>query len=83
MKIGGAGCAPSDAYGIGWDPASHTGSHCGKAPMPTSARQVYHFLLVSIHGNNGHRDPYPTKRDTFSTLRPINSATTGLTKLGL
>lgn len=67
MKIGGAGCAPSDAYGIGWDPASHTGSHCGKAPMPTSARQVYHFLLVSIHGNTVTVTPTDEKGHIFDS----------------
>jgi hypothetical protein len=50
-KIGGAGCAPTDAYGIGWSPSTGTGSKCGSAPKPTSATQVYHFLLVTVNGN--------------------------------
>jgi len=51
MKMGGAGCAPTDSYGIGWDPSSGTGSKCGSAPKPTSATRVYHFLLVTVNGN--------------------------------
>jgi hypothetical protein len=50
MKIGGAGCARTDAYGIGWDPVSRTGSKCGSAPTPASASHVYHFLLVTVNG---------------------------------
>jgi hypothetical protein len=50
-KIGGAGCAPTDAYGIGWSPSTGTGSKCGSAPKPTSATQVFHFLLVTVNGN--------------------------------
>jgi Calcineurin-like phosphoesterase len=51
MKIGGAGCAPTDSYGIGWDPSAGTGSRCGRAPRPASASHVYHFLLVTVNGN--------------------------------
>jgi hypothetical protein len=50
MRIGGAGCARTDAYGIGWDPVSRTGSKCGSAPTPASASHVYHFLLVTVNG---------------------------------
>ncbi len=51
-KIGGGpGCAATDAYGIGWSGSSGTGSSCGSAPKPTSASQVYHFLLVTVNGN--------------------------------
>jgi hypothetical protein len=49
--IGGAGCSPYDAYGIGWSTSSGTGSQCGSAPRPTSASQVYHFLLVTVNGD--------------------------------
>jgi hypothetical protein len=61
MSIGGAGCAPTDAYGIGWDPSTRTGSKCGRAPTPTSATQVYHFLLITVN-------------DDKVTVRPIDAA---------
>jgi hypothetical protein len=65
MKIGGAGCAPTDAYGIGWDPSTGTGSHCGSAPTPTSATQVYHFLLVTVNGSTVTVRPTDEAGHTF------------------
>jgi len=44
-----SGCSAFDAYALGWSP--NGGSSCS-APPPTSASQVYHFLLVSVDGTN-------------------------------
>ncbi len=64
-KIGGAGCAASDAYGIGWSPSSGTGSRCGSAPTPTSSTQVFHFLLVTVNGNTVTVTPTDEMGRTF------------------
>ena len=45
-----SGCHSFDAYAIGWSPTHQTGSRCGSATAPTSASQVYHFLLVTVSG---------------------------------
>jgi len=65
MKIGSGGCAPTDAYGIGWDPSSGTGSKCGSAPTPTSATHVYHFLLVTVDGDTVTVRPTDETGHTF------------------
>ena len=65
MRIGGGGCAPTDAYGIGWDPSTRTGSKCGRAPTPTSATQVYHFLLVTVNDNTVTVRPTDAAGHTF------------------
>jgi len=46
---------PYDAYGIGWSPSKLTGSACGAAHAPTSAANVFHFLKVTVSGNDGYR----------------------------
>jgi hypothetical protein len=38
--IGGRGCDPLDAYGIGWSPTRNRGSACGSAPVPDSVSRV-------------------------------------------
>jgi len=48
--IGGKGCSPTDAYGIGWSNSSSRGSRCGAAPTPIAKAQVFHFLLVTVTG---------------------------------
>jgi chitodextrinase len=52
--IGARGCHPLDAYGIGWSFSANggqgAGSACGRAPVPTSPTQVYHFLHVRVAG---------------------------------
>jgi len=48
--IGGLGCSPVDAYGIGWASSSDRGSACGVAPVPSSIERVFHFLLVDVSG---------------------------------
>ncbi len=65
MRIGGAGCAPTDAYGIGWDPSKGTGSRCGSAPTPKSATRVYHYLLVTVNGNTVKVTPTDEMGRTF------------------
>jgi Calcineurin-like phosphoesterase len=65
MRIGGGGCAPTDAYGIGWDPSTRTGSKCGRAPTPASATQVYHFLLVTVNDNRVTVRPTDAAGHTF------------------
>jgi len=63
--IGGAGCAATDAYGIGWSTSSGTGSNCGSAPKPSSPSQVYHFLLVSVNGSTVTVTPTDELGQTF------------------
>jgi hypothetical protein len=48
-------CWAYDAYAVGW--SSHGGSSCN-APRPTSASQVFHFLLVTVA--NGSVTVMPT-----------------------
>ncbi len=64
-KIGGVGCASTDAYGIGWSPSTGTGSKCGSAPTPTSVTQVFHFLLVTVNGNTVTVTPTDEMGRTF------------------
>jgi hypothetical protein len=45
-----SGCHSFDAYAIGWSPTKLKGSSCGSATAPTSASQVFHFLLVTVSG---------------------------------
>ena len=46
-----SGCDSFDAYAIGWSPTKLVGSRCGAGVAPTSASQVYHFLLVTVSGS--------------------------------
>ena len=46
QTVGTRGCSSIDAYAIGWK----NGTRCGAAPVPTSADQVYHYLLVTVDG---------------------------------
>jgi Calcineurin-like phosphoesterase len=43
-----SGCHSFDAYAIGWSPTKSVGSRCGAATAPSSASQVYHYLLVTV-----------------------------------
>jgi len=45
-----SGCHSFDAYSIGWSPTKLKGSSCGSGTPPTSASQVFHFLLVTVSG---------------------------------
>jgi hypothetical protein len=45
-------CGAPIAYAIGWSYSSDThGSTCGSASRPTTITQVFHFLLVTVDGN--------------------------------
>jgi hypothetical protein len=54
---GGAGlepvsvCGAPDVYSVGWSPSTSTGSTCDGGTKPTSADQVFHFLLVTVVGS--------------------------------
>ena len=39
-----------DAYGLGWSASLGQGFATGSAPVPTSASQVYSFVLVTVSG---------------------------------
>jgi chitodextrinase len=63
--IGALGCSAIDAYGIGWGFTANRGSACGSAPVPTSAAQVFHFLLVSVSGTRVTVTPTDAQGRTF------------------
>ena len=61
-----SGCSSIDAYAIGWSYSSSThGSACGAASRPTSIDQVFHFLLVTVHGTTVTVAPTDSDGDTF------------------
>jgi hypothetical protein len=53
-----SGCSGFDAYAIG------SGSSC-RAPKPTSDSHVYHFLLVTVNGNQVTVTPTDSTGQTF------------------
>jgi calcineurin-like phosphoesterase family protein/purple acid phosphatase-like protein len=61
-----SGCSSIDAYAIGWSYSSSThGSACGAASRPTSIDQVFHFLLVTVHGTRVTVAPTDSDGHTF------------------
>jgi len=58
-------CTAIDGYGIGWSYSSSTGSACGAASPPTSITQVFHFLLVTVNGNQVTVTPTDEMGRTF------------------
>ena len=64
-SIGGGGCASTDAYAIGWSYTGNKGNKCGSAPVPTSDRQVYHFLKVTVNGSSVTVTPTDSTGATF------------------
>ena len=60
-----SGCHSFDAYAIGWSPTKLTGSSCGAATAPTSASQVFHFLLVTVSGTTVTVAPTDELGQTF------------------
>jgi hypothetical protein len=66
-SMGTSGCSPTDAYGIGWKPATNTGGACGAAPVPEAAARVYHFLLVRVDGTRVTVTPTDELGRTFDT----------------
>ncbi len=65
QPIGGHGCTPLDAYGIGWSYTANRGSQCGAAPVPTSVAQVFHFLKVTVNGSTVTVAPTNSLGQTF------------------
>ena len=67
--IGPNGCSAVDAYGIGWSYSANggagAGSACGSATPPSSRARVFHFLLVSINGNQVTVAPTDSNGQTF------------------
>jgi hypothetical protein len=71
-SVGGVGCSPVDAYGIGY---STNGSACGAASPPASASEVRHFLLVSVDGAHVTVTPINSLGQTFDAVTYDFSAT--------
>ncbi|HEY2003992.1 MAG TPA: metallophosphoesterase [Candidatus Saccharimonadia bacterium] len=63
--VGTGGCGTYDAYAIGWSPTALKGYKCGAAIAPSSASQVYHFLLVSVKGLTVSVTPTASTGQTF------------------
>lgn len=67
--IGPDGCSAVDLYGIGWSYSANggagAGSACGSASKPTSRARVFHFLLVSVNGNQVTVAPTDSNGQTF------------------
>ncbi len=67
--IGPNGCSAVDAYGIGWSYSANggagAGSACGSASPPSSRARVFHFLLVSVNGNQVTVAPTDSNGQTF------------------
>jgi hypothetical protein len=51
QSMGGFGCSPFNAFGMGWKPSTNAGSACGSAFTPSTIADVYHFLLVTVNGS--------------------------------
>ncbi|WP_416985139.1 fibronectin type III domain-containing protein [Streptomyces sp. T028] len=65
-SVGGRGCAPTDAYALGWSYSSTThGKACGAAPRPTSDSQVHHFLKVAVNGTTVTVSPTDAQGNVF------------------
>lgn len=58
-------CTALDAYAIKF---TTTGKACGSAPVPTSAEQVYHFLLVTVDGYNVTVTPINALGQSFDVI---------------
>lgn len=58
-------CSPFDAYALGSASSCH-------APMPTSAQDVFHFILVTVSGNQVTVTPTNEKGITFDVQTYLN-----------
>ncbi len=67
QPIGGYGCSPSNAYGLGWSNSSG-GSSCGAAPLPSSPAQVHHYLLVTVNGSSVTVTPHDSQGNPFDPV---------------
>ena len=57
-------CSSFDEYAIGWSYASSKGSAC-HAPLPSTASQVFHYLLVTVNGATVTVTPTNAQGQTF------------------
>jgi len=58
-------CGALTQYAIGWSNTKNKGTPCGSAPAPTSKAQVYHFLKVTVNGNQVTVTPTNSLGQTF------------------
>jgi len=58
-------CTALDAYAIKF---TTSGKACGSAPVPTSADQIYHFLLVTVNGSSVRVAPTNSLGQTFDVM---------------
>jgi hypothetical protein len=58
-------CGNDEAYAIGWSPTKLKGYACGAAQPPTSASQVFHFLMVTVAGSSVTVAPTDENGNTF------------------
>ena len=71
--VAASACSPTDAYARGWDPGRATGSTCGSpsdssTAKPSAAGQVYHFLKVTVSGNNVTVSPTDSTGTVFDQM---------------
>jgi hypothetical protein len=64
-------CTALDAYAIKF---TTTGKACGSAAVPTSAGQIYHFLLVSVNGSEVKVTPINSLGQSFDVMNYSFSA---------
>ena len=60
-------CSAFDAYAITFTPGGRSKA-CGSAPTPSSAAQVYHFLLVTVNGTSVTVVPTNSLGQTFDVM---------------
>jgi len=58
-------CSAFDAYAVGWSYSRNAGSACGAGSRPTSASQVFHFLLVKVTGSQATVTPTDENGNVF------------------
>jgi chitodextrinase len=58
-------CLAIDAYAIGWSNTNQVGNACGAASPPTSNAQVFHYLKVTVSGNQVTVAPTNSLGQTF------------------
>ncbi|MFF0426616.1 fibronectin type III domain-containing protein [Streptomyces sp. NPDC004520] len=76
-SIGGHGCHPTDAYGLGWSYSSNVGKRCpSTVPVPAADANVHHFLLVSVNGSTLTVTPTDSLGNTFD-VQSYNLAADG------
>jgi hypothetical protein len=60
-----AACSATDAYAVGWNYSSGTGTACGAATRPATDSRVYEFLKVSVQGSTVTVTPTDSQGNTF------------------